>query len=105
MEGEKKETKGDEKDIEENKIITILSYFGILCLVPLLLKKESKFAMFHAKQGLVLTIAWFFVWFPLIGQLLWIVLTILSIWGVFNVLSGKYTKLPIIADLAEKINI
>jgi uncharacterized membrane protein len=95
----------EEKDINENKGIAILSYLGILCLIPLLLKKESKFAMFHAKQGLVLTIGWFFVWFPFIGQLLWFVLAIFTIWGIINVLSGKYTKLPLVADLAARINI
>jgi len=99
------EEKHKDKDIEENKAITILSYFGILCLVPLLLKKESKFAKFHAKQGLVITIGWFFVVLPFIGQIVWLILIIFSIWGLLNVLGGKYTKLPIIGDLAEKFNI
>lgn len=41
----------DKKDIEQNKGMAILSYFGFLCLVPYLAAKESKFAQFHAKQG------------------------------------------------------
>jgi hypothetical protein len=49
----------DQKDIQDNKAITYLSYIGLLFLVPMLAKKESKFAMFHAKQGLILTIGWF----------------------------------------------
>lgn len=95
----------EKKDIEDNKSIAILSYLGILCLVPLLLKKDSKFVKFHAKQGLVLIIGWLFVWFPFVGQVLWIVLAIFSIWGIINVLNGKFTRLPVIADLADKFNI
>ena len=41
----------DSADIEQNKGISVLSYFGILFLVPYLSRKESKFAQFHAKQG------------------------------------------------------
>ena len=41
----------DKKDIEQNKGIAILSYFGPLCLVPYLAAKESKFAQYHAKHG------------------------------------------------------
>lgn len=46
----------DEKDIETNKVMGILAYFGPLCLVPLLAAKDSKFANYHAKQGLNLFI-------------------------------------------------
>ena len=41
----------DPADIQQNKGISVLSYLGILFLVPYLSKKESKFAQFHAKQG------------------------------------------------------
>jgi uncharacterized membrane protein len=34
--------------------MAVLSYIGILCLIPLLMKKTSKFAQEHAKQGFVL---------------------------------------------------
>ncbi len=103
--GEERKGSQKDQDFEENKAITILSYLGILCLVPLLLKKDSRFAKFHAKQGLILTIGWFFVGFPFIGWILWAVLTIFSLWGIVNVLNGKYVALPVIGDLAAKINI
>lgn len=96
---------GDQKDIEENKLWAILGYLGILCLIPLLAKKDSKFAQFHAKQGLVMLIGWFFVWIPFLGWLMGLVLFIFWIMSIINVLSGKMTKLPIVGDLAEKINI
>ena len=46
----------EEKEIEEGKAFAVLGYLSILCLVPLLLKKDNKFALFHGKQGLILFI-------------------------------------------------
>ncbi len=93
------------RDVEENKIFAVLSYLGILVVVPLLAKKDSKFAMFHAKQGLVLLIAWVIAWllsFVFIGFILDIILIVFSIWGIVNAATGKWTKLPLVGDLAEK---
>lgn len=46
----------NKKDIESNKGLAMLSYFGPLALIPFLVSKDSKFAMYHAKQGLNLFI-------------------------------------------------
>ncbi len=46
----------DPKDIEENKIMALFSYLGILFLIPLLAAPNSKYAKFHANQGVVLLI-------------------------------------------------
>lgn len=92
-------------DIENNKTIALLSYFFLLCLVPLLTKKDSPFAYFHAKQGLVLCIGWFFTWVPFVGVILAILLGVLSVIGIFNVVNDKKEKLPIVGDLADKLNI
>ncbi|OGI28679.1 MAG: hypothetical protein A2288_00725 [Candidatus Moranbacteria bacterium RIFOXYA12_FULL_44_15] len=82
-----------------------MGYLGILCLIPLLAKKDSKFAQFHAKQGLVMLIGWFFSWVPIFGWLLALALFIFWIMAVISVFQGKMKPLPIIGDLAEKINI
>jgi uncharacterized membrane protein len=103
------EPKAENKDVEENRAITFLSYLGILFLVPLLAKKESKFAQFHAKQGLVLTIGWFIgsftIWILGLGILINLVVLVLSIIGLVNVNEGKMKSLPIVGDIAKKINI
>lgn len=99
------ENKGSNKDMEENKLWAFLGYLWILCLIPLLAKKDSPFAQFHAKQGLVMLIGWFFVWIPFVGWLLGLALFIFWIIAVVNVFSGKMTPLPIIGDLAAKIKI
>ncbi len=102
----------DAKDIEENKAIAVLSYIGILVLVPLLAKKESKYAQFHAKQGLVLFIAEVIVsilgmipflgWF-ILGPLGWIFVLVLSIIGIVNTLQGHAKELPVLGSLAKSI--
>ena len=95
----------------EKDLIAILSYLGILFLIPMLASKDNAFAQFHAKQGLVLFIAevatgflgaipilgWFVI-LP-IGSIIWFVLSII---GIVNVLGGKQTPLPIIGKFAGK---
>lgn len=41
-----------QQDIDQNKIMGILSYFGILVLIPIFAAKESPFARFHANRAL-----------------------------------------------------
>lgn len=95
-------------DINADKGITYLSYIGLLFLVPMLAKKESKFAQFHAKQGLVLTIGWFlgsFLYFAFgLGALVHLAIVVFSIMGLINVSKGEMKKLPIVGDIAEKFN-
>jgi uncharacterized membrane protein len=95
----------DKKDVEENKLWAFVGYLGILCLIPLLAKKDSPFAQFHAKQGLILTIAGFFAWVPVVGWILGIAAFIFWIMGIISVFSGNMKPLPIVGELAKKINI
>ena len=95
----------DSKDVQENKLWAVLAYLGVLVLIPLLAKKDSKFSQFHAKQGLVLLIGWFAVWIPIIGLLLGIVIFFLAIMGILNAASGEAKPLPIIGDVAKNLNI
>jgi uncharacterized membrane protein len=103
------EEKKLDKDIEENKAIAALSYAWILCLVPLLGKRKSKFAQFHAKQGLVLfiieLIGTLVYWFPIFGQALMLVLVVVSIMGIIKTLNGEWWKVPYIYDWSKKINL
>jgi len=108
MTQEKKSTTKD-KDVEENKTIAALSYVWILCLVPLLGKKDSKFAQFHAKQGLVLFIieivSGLLIWFPIFGQLLALALLVISVVGIIKALNGEWWEIPYIHDWSKKINL
>lgn len=112
----------DKADIEQNKVMAMLSYFGILVFIPIFAAKDSKFARYHANQGLALLIALFGWWIVdyiltmLLRSLLWrglglweiyslcgmvlnlvyIVFTVLAVIGIINALNGKAKELPVI---------
>ncbi|HKM33390.1 MAG TPA: DUF4870 domain-containing protein [Lachnospiraceae bacterium] len=103
-------------DITQNKAMAILAYFGPLVLIPIFAAPTSKFARYHANQGLVLLITciiygivevvlssflWIISWYigsfvsSLLG-LLWILFTVLAIIGIINAASGRAKELPVI---------
>ncbi len=108
-----------QQDIDQNKIMGILSYFGILVLIPIFAAKESPFARFHANQGLVLLVAGILVGMAtsLVGMLfglihidvltvLWnivswlirVAMFALMILGIVNAASGKAKELPLVGN-------
>lgn len=95
------------EDIEKNKVFGVLAYIGLLFLVPLLAAPDSKFAKFHANQGLTLfivAIAVNVIWIvPILGWIVgffgWIAVLVLAIMGIINAANGKMEKLPIIGDI------
>ena len=102
----------EDKEIQEGKIFAVIGYLVILCLVPLLFKKDNKFALFHGKQGLVLFLgeiaAGIIMMIPIlgfIGFLGFFIFGILSLIGIMQALMGNYWKMPIVADIADKFNI
>ena len=103
------ENKPLDKDVEANKAVAALSYAWILCLVPLLGKRDSKFAQFHAKQGLVLfaieLMTTFFVWFQPFHALFVMALIIVSALGVYKTLNGEWWKVPYVYEWSKKINL
>lgn len=103
----------DAKDIEDNKVMALLSYIGPLFLVPMLAAANSKFARYHANQGLVLFLAelilgavsWVlnfipisFVWW-LFGSVSGLASLIYLILGIYNAVSGKAKELPLIGHI------
>lgn len=95
-----------DQDVKENKLLAVLCYLGILFIIPFLIKPDSKFIKFHAKQGLVLTIAWFvaLVFYPVfgLGFLIQLAVIVFSIMGIVNVSEGEMRDLPIVGELAKK---
>jgi len=99
----------DPKDVEENKVLASLSYISILFLVPMLVKKDSRFCMEHAKQGLalfIIEVALSIISFiPILGWILraigGVVLFIVSLVGFIYALQGNFWKIPLIYDIAK----
>ena len=108
----------DSTDIAENKAAAALSYFGILVIVPLFMAKGSKYARWHAGQGLalfavsiaysiaysvlaglLLSVTWEFYYVLRIARLAWLVFPLLSVLGAANAINGNAAKLPVIGRI------
>ncbi len=96
-----------------DNMYAILSYLWILCLIPVLMKKDNEFVRFHAKQGLVLFIVEMAVAIigiiPVLGSIIYVlgmlICGILSIIGIIQALMGKKWKIPVVNEWADKIEI
>ena len=93
----------DAEDISANKAMAILAYFGILVLIPIFAAKESKFARFHANQGLLLFICCMICvilgYIPIVKWFVWIIdiaIFVFAIMGIVNAAKGEVKQLPII---------
>lgn len=110
------------EDIQQNKVMAILAYF--IFFLPLLAAKESKFARYHANQGLVLLIAGFAVGIissiingilfaaamtmgslgaiAIVGTLftlVYLAIAVLGILGIVNAAQGKVKPVPVIGGI------
>ncbi len=101
----------DADDVEKNKVFAILAYIGLLFLVPLLAAPNSKFARYHANQGIVLFLSAVISMFgtgilmiiPFIGCVFYLVMlavavgaVVLMVLGIVNAAAGLYKPLPLI---------
>ncbi len=104
----------DKKDIDDNKVIAAIGYVGILCLIPLLAKKDSKFAQEHGRQAFVLFIVEIIIWVlgmvPIIGWFLVaplgsILMIIISIIAIIKTLQGEFWEIPVIGKYRKSVNL
>ena len=101
----------NDKVVLEGKIFAILSYFFILSIIPLILKKDNDFVLSHGKQGLVIFVAevGVFILSIVFGEnflkLGLFILSVMSFIGIIAVLRGQYIELPVIAKVAAKITL
>jgi len=104
---------------DNDTLMGVLAYLGILFLIPLLAAKDSDFAQFHAKQGMtlfglevILYVVQFllgimllaggfgvFAFVSLILWLVWIGVLVLAIVGIVNVVNKKKEPLPVIGGI------
>jgi uncharacterized membrane protein len=89
----------------------VLSYFGILALIPLLVEKDDQEVQWHAKHGLVLTVSWFVLFFvlnfiPVAGCFITPVLA-LAVMGIHIIcivkgIGGERFLIPGLSQFVEK---
>ncbi len=94
----------DPADIASHKGMSVLAYFSVLVLIPLLAAKDSRYTRFHVNQGLLLLILDAIVVIlrkfdgilHLIGTLGGFFAFVLFIIGVANAVKGRAKELPLI---------
>lgn len=110
----------EEEDIRKNKGMALLSYLGVLVVIPMIFGLHSKFVRHHANQGLLLFTLEMVVWaacktvlllgYPLlhlsamvyltslVGGLIWLGFTLLALLGLLHVAGDSYASLPVIGE-------
>ncbi len=92
--------------------------WGLICYIPIIniltcaitavMKVKSKFAVFHARQGLVLFVCWFVTiliafFSPVLSLMMWGAVLLLHAAGMVIAYAGNMTKIPVLGDLAMRI--
>lgn len=94
------------------KFLAAIAYLSFLCILPLVLKQDSKFCQFHGKQGLVLLVFWLGLGFfaELIkpfSYFVWLVLTLTYIgfafYGIYLGFTGQKKEIPMIGRIAKTL--
>src|SRR5262244_4631576 len=92
---------------DQDKIMLVLAYLGVLALIPLLTVKDSAFVRWHAKNGLtldvVVVVAFIVLQFlPVIGWFLGCVgfvgLIAVTVIAISKALRGERWRIPSISD-------
>jgi uncharacterized membrane protein len=100
--------------------MVILSYLGILALIPYLTKKEDADIHWHAKNGvglLILDVVIMVLWWvigivlrnscagaiaAIIGCVIYLAIFALHIYCIIQAAGGKRPRIPVVTDFAEK---
>lgn len=104
----------------DRTLMLVLSYLGILALIPLLTKKDDREVQWHAKNGLALTIAWVLLWIvvaivehfmpavvscgiALVHCVIALGFIVVIIMAIMKALKGERMRFPVITEFAEKM--
>jgi uncharacterized membrane protein len=91
---------------QDEKLMGAFSYLWVLSLIILVIKRESEYVKFHARQGFVLfIISIIFLWIPGLNVIVGIAYVLASIYGIYNAMMGQKRELPLIGRFAQRINL
>jgi uncharacterized membrane protein len=92
----------------------VLSYLWLLALIPFVVEKNDPEVQWHAKHGLVLTVAEFLLWvvvgivthvIPFAGCVLWMLWPLTLIFRIFLIIkatNGQRVLIPGISKYADQ---
>lgn len=96
-----------------DKVMGVLSYFNLLCLIPICLG-NTPFVKFHANQGLVLAIIEIIfsvligvfvkipvlgIVFSIVGGIIDLICLCLAIYGIVTAVNGEMKEIPVIGAI------
>lgn len=99
-------------------LMCVLSYLGILALVPFFVKKDDPFISWHARQGVLLFVVCFIAYLvlfvfslvPFFGLLtlplyllLFVAIVAVSIYCIVQACQGKKWPIPILSQFLDKV--
>ena len=104
----------------DRTLMVVLSYLGLLALIPYLTKKDDAAFHWHAKNGVGLLILDVAIWVVfmiitwvlpsnllgcgvgMIQCIVWIGILVLHIYCIIQAVGGKRPRIPVVTDFAEK---
>ena len=102
----------DKQTINEGKSIAITSYIlivGVLIALSMNSENKNRFASFHIRQGLGLTLTFIVLGVSissfesiLVAAPMWIFVSVLTIYGIFTAAKGETTPLPLLGNWFQK---
>jgi len=103
----------DKQTIEEGKSIAITSYIlmvGVLIALSMNSENKNKFASFHIRQGLGLTLTFIVLGVSIspfesiyVAAPMWIFISLLTMYGIFTAAKGETTPLPLLGGVFQKL--
>lgn len=91
----------------DEKLWAALSYISFLCILTIVIKKDSKYCQFHSKQALILAIIFLFTKFFWMIRYTFPILALLEltmiIVGALRAYSGTWWKIPGIYNLSKSL--
>ncbi len=103
----------DKQTIDEGKTAAITSYIlmvGVLIALSMNSENKNKFASFHIRQGLGLTLTFIVLGVSIssfesiyVAAPMWIFISVLTIYGIFTAAKGETIPLPLVGGLFQKI--
>jgi uncharacterized membrane protein len=104
----------------DRTLMIVLSYLGLLALIPYLTKKEDPEIHWHAKNGVGLLIADVVIWvlfmiitwvmpsnllgcgIGVVQCVIWLAILALHVYCIIQAVGGKKPRIPVVTDFAEK---
>lgn len=104
----------------DRTLMVVLSYLGLLALIPYLTKKEDPEVMWHARNGIgllildiVVMVGWWVIGMVLgntiagcgasmLGCVVYLAIFALHIYCIIQAVGGKRPNIPVVTDFAQK---